>query len=330
MKRTLGKTIAGHFWTVVPGLAAALRPRDWASDGQPIETTIFDSMVGQITIRGKYHDVESADTLVVIVHGIVGNADAEYCKAAAQAAVEAGCSAVRISLRGADGDGDDIYHPALTDDLRALLSMKCLRGYRRVFLLGYSFGGNMVLRAAADHIDSRIEGVIAICPPLDFKAAAENLDSLPGRPYRQMLKKCAVECYAAVERRGRAHTTTERLKRVRSSAEWYQVTMVPRFGFRDSDDYYNATSMTGRWHRIRVPVLIVSSLHDPIVPYESVRRVLAQAPPHVQAECVDGGGHVYFPGNVDLGEDAKPGLERQCMAWVARHVRSQKMIALGA
>jgi len=130
-------------------LAEVLRPRDWTSGGRPLETTLWDSTVGHITIRAKYHDVESADTLVVIVHGLVGNADAGYCIVA-----RPGRGGSRL-LGGPHFAAwrrwkwDDINHPALTDDLKALLSMKCLRGYQRLFLLGYSFGGNMVLRAAA-------------------------------------------------------------------------------------------------------------------------------------------------------------------------------------
>jgi uncharacterized protein len=323
------QSIAGHLWTVLPSLADRLRPRLFPG-ARPIETRIADPAIGEVTIRAQYHEVPSADTLVVIVHGIVGNADSGYCIGAAQAAVEAGCSAVRISMRGADGDGDDIYHAGLTDDLKALLSMKCLRGYRRVFLLGYSLGGNIVLRAASDHIDARIEGVVAICPPLDFKTASENLDRPTRRFYRDTLSRHALLGYAVLENRGRAQTSTAKLSRARSSEAWNQMTIVPRFGFRDVDHYYEATSMHGRWHRIRVPVLIVSSRYDPMVPYDSVRRMLANVPSNVQAECCDAGGHVYFPSNIDLGEDAASGVEPQCIAWIARHARRAASIAVGA
>ena len=79
-------------------------------------------MVGEVLIRAVHHELASAGSLIVIVHGIGGNADSPYCVSAARAAVAAGCAAVRISLRGADGNGDDIYHAGLTEDLRALLS----------------------------------------------------------------------------------------------------------------------------------------------------------------------------------------------------------------
>ena len=329
MNPAFRKSIAGHLWTVLPSLADLARPRS-RETGKAIETRIVDPVVGEVRIRAKYHEAELADTLIVIVHGIVGNADAGYCMSAAQAAVETGCSAVRISLRGSDGDGDDIYHAGLTDDLKALLSMRCLRRYRRVFLLGYSLGGNTVLRAAADHIDPRIAGVIAICPPLDFKATSENLDRMPRRVYREVLSRHALTCYDAVEKRGRAQTSARRLSRARTSAEWNQLTIVPRFGFRNADDYYEAAGMNGRWHKIRVPVLIVSSRFDPIVPYASVRRMLARAPSNVQAECVDAGGHVYFPRSLDLGEQAATGLEHQCMAWLGRQTRLEQSISIGA
>ncbi len=159
----------------MPPLAEALRPARSVS-GTPLQTRLNDPVVGPIDIRAALDDVPTSESLVVIVHGIGGTADSHYCVSAARAAVAAGCSAIRISLRGADGNGDDIYHAGLTEDLNTLLACPLLRRYRRVFLLGYSLGGNIALRAAIDQIDPRLAGVVAICPPLDLRAAMENFD----------------------------------------------------------------------------------------------------------------------------------------------------------
>ena len=51
-----------------------------------IEHELADPVVGEITIRAEYNRVASAHCLVVIVHGIIGNADSGHCCAAAKAA----------------------------------------------------------------------------------------------------------------------------------------------------------------------------------------------------------------------------------------------------
>jgi len=312
------RPMAGHLWTVLPAFLDMLRPPGLAG-GTPFDARISDPVVGEVTIRAVHHELAGADSLIAIVHGIGGNADSAYCVDAARAAVAAGCSAVRISLRGADGNGDDIYHAGLTDDLKALLSARCLRRYRRVFLFGYSLGGNIALRAAADRIDPRLAGVVAICPPLDLRAAMENFDRKRFWLHKKFMNGRANRQYAAVERRGRAHTAVRQLRRARSSAEWNGLTIVPRFRFRDVNHYYEATGMAGSWHQLQVPVLIAASRYDPVVPCGPVRRKLVHAPANVQVEWLDAGGHIYFPRNTDLGERTALGLEHQCVAWLIRN-----------
>jgi predicted alpha/beta-fold hydrolase len=311
------RALAGHFWTAVPGLIDVVRPR--RLDGAiRLQTRIHDPVVGEITIRAEYNRVRSADSLVVIVHGITGNADSGPCVAAATAAVNAGCSAVRISMRGADGNGDDIHHAALTDDLKALLSMECFRRYRDIFLVGYSQGGNIVLRAASEHIDRRLAGVVSICPPLDLKAAMENFDRLGLRLYKTFMNARANALYAAVQRRRRARATLRELRQARTCSAWNELTIVPRFGFRDANHYYESAGMTGRWQKIRVPVLIAAAKHDPIIPFDRLRPRLWKLPANVRVECLDRGGHVYFPADISFGEMAPLGLEAQFTAWLIR------------
>jgi predicted alpha/beta-fold hydrolase len=175
------------------------------------------------------------------------------------------------------------------------------------------------LRATVDQIDPRLAGVVAICPPLDLRAAMENFDRKRFWLHKKLMNGRANWSYAAVERRGRAHTTVRQLQRARSSAEWNQMTIVPRFGFRDANHYYEAVGLAGHWCRLRVPVLIAASRYDPVVPYDSIRRKLANAPANVHVEWLDAGGHIHFPRNTNLGEQAAPGLEHQCVAWLIRN-----------
>jgi uncharacterized protein len=219
-------SIAGHFWTAAPQLLDFVRRSPQA--GRPLLLPIEDPGVGRITLRAVHHEIESADSVVIIVHGIGGTADSGYCQAAASAASAAKYSAVRMSLRGADGTGDDIYHACLTDDLQAVLKSPQLRRYRRVYLLGYSQGGLMVLHAAAARIDRRLAGVAAICPPLDLRSAMENFDRKRFFLHKRLMNARANRFYAAVERTGRAHCTLAQLQRAHSCAAWNQLTIVPR------------------------------------------------------------------------------------------------------
>jgi len=125
---------------------------------------IKDPVMGHVRLTGLLSVVAGADTIVVIVHGLSGNASSRYCASAARAAEQAGFSSLRLSLRGADYSGDE--------DVWGALAAPAIARYRHVLLLGYSVGGHIVLRAAIEQLDDRVRAAAAICPPLDLDHAA--------------------------------------------------------------------------------------------------------------------------------------------------------------
>jgi predicted alpha/beta-fold hydrolase len=309
--------IAGHVWTAAPALRGFVRPpRD--REARPFTAVARDPVHGAVRLAGLLREAPRADTLVVIVHGLSGSAEDPYCHAGAMAALEAGCSSLRLSLRGADGSGEDFYHGGLTADLGAALQSPLLARYRRVLLLGYSVGGHIALSAAVERIDPRLYAVAAICAPLDLGAAAANFDAPSLRFYRKVIVGRLDANYAAVAARRPVPTPPERVRRARTCAERDELTVVPRFGFASAADYYARASVASRLPDLVVPSLLVLNRHDPIIPPHTLRAALAGAPRALTVQWVERGGHVFFPGDLDLGQPGSRGLERQVIRWLGR------------
>jgi len=309
--------MAGHFWTVAPAMISCL-PVPSRLQARVFRTVIEDSVVGQVRLTGLLSEVADSETIVVIVHGLAGNALSPYCASAARAATEAGFSCLRLSLRGADYSGEDILHGGITQDVWAALAAPAIARYKRVMLLGYSVGGHLALKAAIERADSRLQAVAAICPPLDLQQAATAFDHPARRPYRLHIFRGLNKAYAATAARGRAHVPLAIVARARSCRERDSLTVVARFGFRDADDYYKRESVARRLSDLRIPSLVVASRHDPLVPAETVSPALAGAPSALTAKWVEPGGHVYFPRQLDLGQGGRLGLEHQVIEWLAR------------
>jgi uncharacterized protein len=315
-KRLAGR-IAGHFWTIASALKAAVMP-EIAPASRPFVVTIDDPQFGPVRLNGLLSEVEASDTLVLIVHGLAGDANSPYCVAAARAAAQAHFSALRLSLRGADLSGEDLYHGGLTEDLRAALAHPELAHYSRIFLLGYSFGGHLTLRAAVDQIDPRVRAVAAICPPLDLKATMISCDAPLLRPYRWNLNRAMNKVYAKTAARRRLPTPVAAIKRASTCEEWNALAIVPRFGFRNLDDYYQRASVSAVLHHLRIPSLMIACENDPIVLPETLRPALTYASSALSVRWVERGGHVYFPPDLDLGQGGNLGLEAQVMRWLGR------------
>ena len=111
--RRLLARIAGHLCTVAPAVFSALRPLA-SPHARVFRTDVKDPLVGPVRLTGLLSEVAGSETIVLIVHGLSGNALSPYCASAAQAAAQAGFSSLRLSLRGADYSGEDILHGGIT------------------------------------------------------------------------------------------------------------------------------------------------------------------------------------------------------------------------
>ena len=315
-RRRLGE-IAGHIWTVAPALLSLLTTAA-IPESQAFRTVVEDPSIGPVRLTGLLSEVVGSETIVLIVHGLSGNAMSPYCASAAVAAAQAGFSSLRISLRGADYSGEDILHGGITEDIWAALAAPEIARYRHILLLGYSVGGHIVLRAAIEQVDPRVRAAAAICPPLDLHQATIAFDHPSRRPYRNHIFRGLNRAYAATAARGRVHVDPAVVARARSCRERDSLTVVARFGFRSAEDYYERESVAPRLHSLRVPSLVVYGRHDPLVPEETVMPILADASGALSVAWVESGGHVYFPKSLDLGQPGPPGLEHQVIWWLAK------------
>ncbi len=310
--------IGAHLWTLGPRIAHAVRPAP-APLARPWNTFLEDRKVGLLRITGEIRELPDAPAIVVVVHGLGGSSSSHYASRAAWAVEQAGLSCLRVNLRGADGRGEDLYHAGLTDDLDFVLGAPEIARYETVLLLGFSLGGHVVLRYASRDPDPRVKATAAVSPPLDLARSADAFDRSDRWLYRRYVLGSLKQDYAAIAARGRAPRPFKEVRGVRYLREWDEVTVVPRFGFDDADDYYRQASVGPYLGDLRTPALLVSAEGDPMVPAETLRPVLDGSYPHLEVCWVDRGGHVSFPRDLDL-ELGLPvnGVEAQVVGWLSR------------
>ena len=316
MKHRLNQ-LSGHAWTILPTLRHLVSPlpvpaaRAW-------QTTVHDARMGAVTVRGLYAEVPGADTLLLLVHGLGGSPSSGYLYPLAQAAGERGWSSMRVALRGSEGIGNDFYHAGFTGDLAEVLAHPDFADYSRVFVVGFSLGGHITMCFAADPTrDERVRAVAAVCPPVDLAAGARGLDSPSQLVYRHHILGELKALYREFAKTAAyVPTPWERVKATRKIREWDALTIVPRFGFEDVDDYYRSVGLVHRVDKISIPTLFVHSHHDPVVLPQTIYETLERAPSLVEPHWFDGAGHVFFPPNVDLGVAGPLGLGPQTLTWL--------------
>ena len=156
-----------------------------AGPSRPWSTAVEDPRLGRVRLSGRLHRVDGGSTLLVLVHGLGGSSESSYMLRTAAVAEGLGLSALRLSLRGADGRGEDLYHGGLSSDLAAVLASPELASFDRVLLFGFSLGGHLSLRFATEDEDPRLRAVAAACAPLDLERSVAAIDRPVGWLYRR-------------------------------------------------------------------------------------------------------------------------------------------------
>jgi predicted alpha/beta-fold hydrolase len=306
----------GHFSTLVPFVRHALAPTT-APSHFPWETTLDDPDVGPVRLTGHLQEHPTARSLLLVVHGLGGSATSHYAIPAALAAHSHGISCLRLNLRGADLEGTDFYHAGLTSDLRAAIAAVPAR-YERIDLLGYSLGGHVALRYAAESPDPRVRAVATVCAPLDLERSAADFDRPLRAFYRRHVLYGLKQIYAAVGKRRALPFPVSAAARIDKIRSWDQRIVAPRFGFASAEDYYARMSAVFALPAIARPTLIVASTADPMVTAQTLRPAVRQCSPSIDWRWVDRGGHVGFPADLDIGMPGARGLENQIFEWFAR------------
>jgi predicted alpha/beta-fold hydrolase len=116
---------------------------------------------------------------VIIVHGLEGSSLSQYVIGTGNKAWATGMNVVRMNMRNCGGTDDlapTLYHSGLSADvgavLRALVEQKNLK---RIGLVGYSMGGNLVLKLAGElgtNAPDELKAVAAVSPAADLAASA--------------------------------------------------------------------------------------------------------------------------------------------------------------
>jgi hypothetical protein len=176
-------------------------------------------------------------------------------------------------------------------------------GLERVALVGYSMGGNLVLKLAGEW-GSRppLCAVAAVCPAIDLAPGADALHEPANRGYEWRFLRGLMARYARkAELFPGIYATRKAIGPVRSIREFDDKIVARYWGFRDADDYYDRAAAARVVDRIAVPALALFAADDPFIRLLPETRAKLLANPHVSFVETRHGGHCAFlsrdPGN---------------------------------
>lgn len=244
--------------------------------------------------------------LVVILHGLCGCSASPYVLALQNHLAARGQDSVAMNLRGCSGEPNRLahsYHSGCSDDLDAVV--RSLPADRPLALVGYSLGANVVVKWLGEtgEADDRIVAAVSVSNPFSLARCCDRmihgrLSRWYGQYFLRQLCRDVREKRQWFARRGRS-AERERLDALGDLAELQHIrdfderVTAPLNGFADADDYYRQCSSERFVASVRVPLLILHAVNDPIIPPDSLPGRGA-VPRDAVRDIHDDGGHVGF------------------------------------
>lgn len=292
----------------------------------------------RVRLRSTYHEVDIldgnrlsvlesvpdswrlGDPAVVLVHGLAGDVRSPYLARVGLKLHNLGVRVVRMNMRGAGagyGISKSYYHGGRSEDPRAIVEWLVERAPGSpVAAVGFSLGGNLVLKMAAEAADDPIDGfdcVIAANPPIDLHACCQHIRRPQGKVYdRNFIRLLQTE-----EGRLRAifpEQTPVDFTKVQNLFDFDNVYTGPANGFRDAAEYYERSSSAFLIPRIKAPGIVIHAADDPFIPVTPFLKV--DFPQQLALELNPFGGHLGYMSRQTWDGDRR-WLDSRIVSWLA-------------
>jgi len=240
--------------------------------------------------------------VALVLHGLEGSSRRSYVRSVARLLVASGIRPVAMNFRGCSGEPNRalrFYHSGETGDASWVLErLRALLPNRRIGALGFSLGGNVLLKLLGERADGGrglVDAAVAMSVPYDLAAGCALLErSVAGRLYAgYFLRSLRRKVRSKAERLADVVDVSAAL-RARTIRAFDDVVTAPLSGFRGAADYYARCSSVHFLPGIRVPTLLLHAEDDPFLPAASIPSEKAARNPAITLALQPRGGHVGF------------------------------------
>lgn len=246
-------------------------------------------------------DADAARPLVIVFHGMGGDALSGYMRSMAHQLIRHGYSVLLWNNRGAGRSAKTchrLHHPGYTDDV--VLLCDHVRNHHRDWIqngataVAFSLGANLMLKYMAETGDECFfDSAVSVSAPLDMEITSKNLRRGWNRIFdRYLLRKQREELL-----RPKANLSPDErevLRNVKSVWELDDKFTAPRIGYQGAKDFYRQNSAIHSLHQITKPTLMIHAKDDPVVDADVFTTWDWQSGGPLYPALATSGGHTGF------------------------------------
>lgn len=236
--------------------------------------------------------------LLILSHGMEGSSQSKYILHTVRSANAHGYSAVAWNMRGCSGDINrklHFYHSGKSEDLDAVVKHGLAKGFREIYLAGFSLGGNLTLvylGRKAQNVPGAVKSAVAISAPIDLGTSGKVIEAPRNRIYlKRFLRDFKKKFETKRSKRGIYIDVESYDREIKTLAHLDARYTAPWNGFADEKIYYEKSSALPVLKDIRIPFLLLNPKDDTFLSAECYPADIAAGSEYFHLEMPERGGH---------------------------------------
>lgn len=304
-----------HFSTIYASLLRKVTPQVQQRNRMELPDGDF------LDLDWSYAGRECSSKVLIILHGLEGNAQRPYVMGMAKHFTRNGWDTAAINFRGCSGEINRLYrsyNAGASEDLLEVIDwITQKQQYNQIAITGFSLGGNLMLKYLGEGniLPPQLRAAVAISAPCDLYQSMKKLEEPSNILYSRRFVKKLKKQLMQREELFPGHIEKKQISACKSLYDIDNLYTGKAHGFKDARDYYQRSSALEFIPNIRIPTLLINAKNDAFLSPGSSPVHSAENNPNFYLEVPAHGGHVGF-----LQHKNTTYAEERTLAFINEHV----------
>lgn len=283
------------------------------------------------TLDNDFLDIDfvhqKTNTLVIILHGLEGSSQSTYVKDAVNYLKSQKIAIAALNFRSCSGEDNlkfQSYHSGKTDDLDTTIQyISDNHNYQNLCLLGFSMGGNMVLKyvGETEQLNSKIKVAMAVSVPCDLVGSSIELSKKRNYIFMQrFLRSLKKKTFQKMAKHPTNNIQINAVKHAKNFFDFDGAVTAPIFGYKSAQDYWKQNSCKPFLNSIKIPTLLINAMDDSFLSKSCHPFEIAATNKYFSFMPTKFGGHVGF--NHPFIGKSEQWLEKKLLQFLKLHLKN--------
>jgi len=284
----------GHLQTIYPSVFRKVEGVNYVRER--INTHDGDFLdLDFLKIQSLNHSV--TPPLVILSHGLEGDSSRQYITGMVKLFNTNGFDCLAWNFRSCSGEINQtkrFYHSGATDDLDLVIKYAISKGYQKIYLVGFSLGGNLTLKFLGEkgqNLYPQVQKAVVFSVPLHLSSSSQTIGWLYTKRFNKSLIKKIQE---KSQRYPEFQLNTSNISKIKTLKDFDDCYTSQLHGFKDAEDYYERNSSLYFLDKIAIHTLIINAQNDPFLSKDCFPFEKAKHLEKVHFQAPETGGHCGF------------------------------------